>query len=76
MGSTKLQATLTGHSAWALAKLAARKGKTQAEMASFLLDRWFEDNAKYLKEHGISFEEFDVEEKGGKVVQIERSKDG
>jgi hypothetical protein len=76
MGSTKLQATLTGHSAWALAKLAGRKGKTQAEMASFLLDRWFEENAKYLADHGITFEQFELEDRGGKVVQIERSKDG
>ena len=76
MGSTKLQATLTGHSAWVVTKLAALKGKTQAEIASYLIELWIDSNSKYLREHGITYEKFDLESGGGKVVQMGRSQDG
>jgi hypothetical protein len=76
MASVKLQATLTGYTAWCLVKLAAQKGKTQAEIASYLMERWVDDNPKYLREYGLTRSAFELEEDGGKVVQIERSKDG
>ena len=76
MSSMKLQTTLTGSTAWFVAKLAELKGKTQAEIASYLLERWIDDNHEYLAKHGINYETFDTENRGGTVEQFERSKDG
>lgn len=76
MASLKLQATLTGYTAWCVTKLAAQKGKTQAEIASYIMERWLDDNGKYLRDHGLTPAAFDLEEMGGNVVKIERSKDG
>lgn len=75
MASIKLQATLTGHTGWAVSKLAVRRGKTQAEIASHLLDVFFEENPEYLKEHGITYDEFELEERGARVFPLERSSD-
>jgi hypothetical protein len=76
MGSTKLQTTLTGFTSWSIAKLAELKGKTQAEIASYLIERWIDENMEYLASRGITNEKFDVETRGGVVEQFERSKGG
>ena len=76
MSSMKLQTTLSGSTSWIVMKLAELKGKTQAEIASYLLERWIDDNHEYLSRHGISYEKFDAESSGGTVAQFERSKDG
>jgi hypothetical protein len=76
MASMKLQATLTGFAAWSLAKLAARKGKTQAEIASYVIELWVDANSKYLGDHGITYDQFELETGRGNVVQIDRSKGG
>ena len=75
MGSSKLQTTLTGFSSWALLRLAERKGKTQAEIASYVIELWIDQNDAYLRGHGITYEDFDLESRGGKLVQLERSED-
>lgn len=74
MRSTKLQCTVTGHTSWALVMLARRKGKTQAEIASGLLDEFFDDHPEYLEKHGITFEQFGIADQGGEVVPMNARK--
>jgi hypothetical protein len=72
----KLQTTVNGHTSWAIARLAKRKGKTNAEIASSLLDRFFEENSQYLRDNFITFEQYGLENpgaSGGEIVAIDGS---
>lgn len=72
----KLQTTVNGHTSWAIARLARRKGKTNAEIASSLLDRFFEENPDYLRDNFITFEQYVLENPGGgggEIVAIDGS---
>jgi hypothetical protein len=50
----KPQPTLSGYVGWSLAQLASHRGLPLATCAAWVIDRWVEDNQKYLERLGIS----------------------
>ena len=63
----KPQPTLKGYSAWVFIRLVEAKGRTPAEISAWIMERWIDENGKFLSEEfGISREQF---QRRGKVVQ-------
>ena len=55
----KPQPTIKGYAAFVLRTLVERKGVTKAEVTSWMVERWIEDNRLFLaKEFSVSREEY------------------
>jgi uncharacterized protein YgfB (UPF0149 family) len=74
----KMQATLKGFSAFALEKLAEKKGQTLADVANYLFELWVDKNKDFLKGFGITQEQFELaeEERGGRVLHMPNATGG
>jgi hypothetical protein len=60
--SSKVQATLSGYTAWVVQRLTEAKRQTTADVVKYLLDRWVDDNDEFLERYGIRREEFAMRE--------------
>ena len=67
-----MQATLKGYTAWVMEKLTSQKRQTSADVASYILERWVDENAEFLEKRGITQGQFDIaeEERGGRVLHM------
>lgn len=70
--TVKMQATLKGYTAWVIEKLTSIKRQTPADVTSYILERWVDENAKFLEQYGITLEQFDIaeEERSGRVLHM------
>jgi len=68
-GSLPVRTTVTGYKAWALMRLAQRNRQALTDVASYVLNRWVDENVDYLSQFGISQAAFDAEVEN-KVVSI------
>ncbi len=70
--TAKPQPTLKGYSAWVINRLIEAKAITSAEVTAWIIERWIDENAKFLSEEfGIARQEFI---KRGKVVPYPTAK--
>jgi hypothetical protein len=60
--TSKMQATLKGYSSWVFERLILKKGQAPADVASYIVERWVDDNDEYLKKFGITRELFEIAE--------------
>jgi hypothetical protein len=60
-GSVRVQATVSGYTAWVFRRLARRQRLSIGEVAAYGLQRWVDDNAEFLARFGISLDAFESE---------------
>lgn len=61
MDVVKPQPSLRGVTAWMFMKLVQKRGVTQAELAAWVIERWFDEHRDWLAELGITQEQFELE---------------
>lgn len=71
----KFQTTISGFNAWAFAELIRAKGQKPGDVARYIVERWFDDNAGYLSQFGITRQAFQREEHGAPVVPLNEKRD-
>ena len=69
----KPQPTIRGYNAWVFEKLVERKALNPAEVASWIIDRWVDENKDFLEvTFGITRDEFLNIKKGAEVIDHPR----
>lgn len=72
--TVRLQTTITGWPGWAVERLAAAVGQSTAEVGSRIVGDWVDSHRDFLKQYGVTFEEFS-EAEGERVRRVVRMSD-
>jgi hypothetical protein len=68
----KAQPTIRGYNAFVVNNLVSSKGITTSEVVAWIVDRWIDDNRKFLNEEfGITRGQFTASQPTTKVVGIQ-----